>query len=244
MMNAVTLPQPAPFAGVESRPAGAGGTIAGHRQRKGFLSLAGLAIMLAGCATGCTQIGVIASVFELYPKERVKAQYTIPPGNVTILVDDDLDLVQPALAREMLLDSLAREFADHDIAERVTRNEEIARLRQASADFERMPIRQVGRRLNADFVLWISIEDFHAPTDIDLAVSEGRFAVKLKLFDVHEEDRRRVRLWPANRDGHRESVTLNLQEVRACRSSAEIHRKLADSMAASIARLFYDYTVE
>ena len=51
---------------------------------------------------------------------------------------DNLILIQPNTARDVLVDEMAKRLKEHEIAEKVTTNEEIARLRQASQDVMRL----------------------------------------------------------------------------------------------------------
>ena len=214
-----------------------------NRRIRPMVAAAASGLLLALTA-GCPQFGAVLYHMGFGPNKDVEAKFQFPAGSVVILVDDDMDLVQPTLAREVLVDQLATEFARNEIAERVTRNDELARVRQASGNFERMPVREVGRRVNADTVLWLSVEDFFIEDDLSITVKDARFAVKLKVFDVHEESLRKIRLWPPGREGKRVSATLSAHEVRACRNRAEVHRKLAAALADRIARLFYSYTIE
>lgn len=161
-----------------------------------------------------------------------------------ILVDDDLDLIQPSLARRALVDALASELKSHNLTDRVTTNEELARLRQAVPDFDQLSIREVGRRAHADTVLWMSVEDFSVEDDLERVVTPARFTVRLKVFNARAEHKKDVRLWPLERQGRFISVKVSPQDVRACKSMAGVHRKIAAVMADKIARLFYDYSVE
>jgi len=214
----------------------------GCRRRRGSFALAvGLLVATGGCGP---DFGALFYHLGWVPQQKVSAEYRLPPGPVLILVDDDLDLVQPSLARRALVDALAKELKSHNITDRVTTNEELARLRQAVPDFDQLSIREVGRRANADTVLWMSVEDFSVEDDLERLVTPARFTLKLKVFNARAEHKKDVRLWPPERQGRFISVKVSPQDARACKSLAGVHRKIAAVMADKIARLFYDYTVE
>jgi hypothetical protein len=56
------------------------------------------------------------------PKTRIQAEYPLKTDSLLVLIDDEQDLVQPALARHFLVDSLARQLKEHGVAERITTN--------------------------------------------------------------------------------------------------------------------------
>jgi hypothetical protein len=198
-------------------------------------------LLLCGCGP---QFGAWLYTLGLVPEQKVAAEYHLPPGPLLILVDDDLDLVQPELARTALVDELARQLKTHEIANRVTTNEEIARIRQSHKDFNTMSIREVGQAAEADTVLWMSVEDFQLENDLAMVVTPAQFTVRLKVFDANAERKQDVRLWPDNREGRFITATMSPHDVRQCASLADVHHQLAALLADKIARLFYDYTIK
>jgi hypothetical protein len=194
--------------------------------------------------TGCAATGALLYYSGLGPKDKVKAEFKLPPGPILILVDDDMDLVTPPLARDMLVDAIALQLKEQKISQNVTTNEEIGLIRKSATDFDKLTVREVGRRAKADTVIWMNVEDFAVESDLDMAVSPARFGVKLKVFNAREEDKRKIRLWPPEREGRTIDVTATPHEVRKCKNVSEVHQLLATAMADKIAKLFYDYTVE
>lgn len=202
------------------------------------------AALAAILSTGCPDMGAILWTFGMVPDQEVKAEFTMPEGPLLILVDDEMGMVQPTLARDALVDALAIEFRRHEVVERVTTNEEIARIRQSSPDFDQLSIREVGKRAKADTVLWMNVERFSVQPDLEKMVSPGHFMVRLKVFDARAEKTRDVRLWPPTRDGKYVKVEVGPHDMRECSSMAEVHRLMAARLAEEIAKLFYDYKIK
>jgi len=178
------------------------------------------------------------------PSQKVPAEFELPEGPLLILVDDDQDLIQPPLARHALVDALARQLKAHGVADRVTKNEELARLRQSDPEFESRGTREVGQLLGADTVLWLSTVQFVVEDDLEIASTPGKFAVTLKVVNALAEERRDVRLWPPERKGRLVVVTVSSHDIRACRNQAEVHQKMGGALATEIGQLFYEKTVE
>ncbi|MDM8006249.1 MAG: hypothetical protein QUV05_08905 [Phycisphaerae bacterium] len=214
--------------------------------RAGYVRLrAALLCVGLTATTGCGP-GFGALLYHLggATEQKVSAEFKLPPGPVLILVDDEMDLVSPPSARETLVDELATRLREHKVAERVTTNEEIALIRRSVPDFDELSVREVGRRANADTVIWMNVEDFYVEKDLEMMVAPARFGVKLKVFNAREEDRLKIRLWPPERDGRRIDITVSPHEARRCKSRSEVDHLLATTMADKVAGLFYDHKVE
>ncbi|NLE60046.1 MAG: hypothetical protein GX616_16970, partial [Planctomycetes bacterium] len=214
--------------------------------RGGYIGLrAALLCVGLTAVTGCgPEFGAVMYHLGVGAEQKSRAEFKIPPGPVLILVDDEMDLVAPPLAREALVDELATRLKEHKVAERVTTNEEIALIRRSAADFDELSVRAVGRRANADTVIWMNVEDFYVEKDLEMMVTPARFGVKLKVFNANEEDRGKIRLWPPEREGRRIDITVSPHDARKCKSRSEVDHLLATTMADKVAKLFYDYKVE
>jgi hypothetical protein len=206
---------------------------------------AALTLMLLLGTGGCQALAAAAYVSGIGSTRKVDAQFRIPEGPVVILIDDFLDVVQPPLAKEVLHDSLIDQLREHEaVALPITTRDELARLRRFDPDFDKKTIREVGRAAGAETMIWIKPTVYEVFDNLELAHSDGRFAVVVKVFDVTTEDVQYLRLWPQSRDGHQVTVTMNVHDIRASKSKAEIHRTIGVSMAEEIALLFYAHTVD
>jgi len=209
-------------------------------QLAGWFLAVGL-IAMTGCGPS---FGAWLYTLNLVPKEKSVAEYKLPKGPLLVLVDDDQDLIHPPTAREALVEALAKQLKEHQIADRITTNDELAKIRHSEPKFDQRGAREVGRLAKADTVLWLSVKQFALENDLDIAVTPATFAVALKVVDAQAERREDVRLWPLDREGKLMVITVSPQDIRACKSLAEVHQKLADEMADKIAKLFYDFKIE
>lgn len=199
-----------------------------------------LGIACAGCGP---ELGAWMYHAGMVPSEQVPAEYKLPAGPVLILVDDDQDLVQPSVARDMFVDSLAKQFKEHKIADHITTNEELAHVRQTEPKFEQRGAREVGRMVGADTVVWVSVKQFLLERDLEMAVSPAQWAVTLKVVNAKAEKRDEVRLWPMDREGKLIDVSVRPQELHRVKATSEVHQKMADELADKIAKVFYDYEI-
>jgi hypothetical protein len=196
-------------------------------------------------AAGCgPSLGAWMYTLGLVPRQKVKAEYKLPPGPILILVDDDLDLIQPPLADKMLVDELAKQLQKHGIADQVTNNQEIAKIRQQEPNFDKRGAREIGQLANADTVIAIRTKQFFINKDLEMTVSPAKFIVEVKVINARAETREEVRLWPSHTEGRIINVKIGPHEISKCKTRAEAHQKLAKEMADNIAKLFYDYQID
>ena len=206
---------------------------------KSFLFFLIAVTALFACGIGCQEVGVLH--YFLMPDQKVKAEFELPDKPLVILVDDVRGLVEPPMARRALVEALSEKLREHEAAWRITTNEELARMRQAEPDFEKLSICEMGRKVNAEIMIWISVVEFGFDQNLEMAVSPGRFVTKMKVFDIQAEEEN-LRLWPPQRQGRFVDVKISPHEVRSCKNKAEAHEKLADAMADKIAKFFYEHT--
>lgn len=202
-------------------------------------------LMLPVCGCG-QQLGALLYLMTP-PTKTIPAEYTLPPGPILILVDDDQGLIRPPIARFALVDELAKDFKAHKIADNVTTNEEIARIRQAEPKFDQRGARELGQKAEADTVILLSTREFMLDDDLEVAATAGRFTVSVRVINAKAEARDQVRLWPpqtTERDGRLVAATVGAHELRAAKSVQAAHEKLAEALAAKIGELFHDVEVE
>lgn len=202
-------------------------------------------LLQLGVLSGCgPSMGAWLYTMGMVPKQKSTAEFKLPKGSVLILVDDEQDLVDLPDAREALVTALGQQLKEHKIAEQVTTNEELAKIRQSEAKFDQRGAREIGVMAQADTVLWLSIKQFSVEKDLEIAVTPANFAASLKVVNAGADKRDEVRLWPLDRDGRLVTVTVSPQDLHACKSKKEVHEKMADAMADKVAKLFYDYEIE
>jgi len=210
--------------------------------RHAALCLCALALpALTGCGSAA---GAWLYTLGLYPTQTIPAEYTLPKDkSVLILVDDDRDLIKPSTAREALVDDLAKLLKHNAQVEKITTNEELARLRQEEPRFDRRGARELGELANADLVLWLKTTDFALNSDLEMAMTPARFTVAVRLLDVHATEAEQVRLWPTDREGRLVQVQVSVHDIRRCKDLKEAHGMVAAAMADEVAKLFYDQKI-
>lgn len=213
--------------------------------RRSIHMAAGAALLLVTVA-GCQQLATLW-YFIRPPLKTVKAEYPLKSAGVLVLVDDDQGLVKPPMAREFLVDALAREFKDNKVTDKVTTNEEIARIRQAEPKFDERGARELGQLAEAQTVVLLSVTSFAMADEMELAAAPAKFGVSVRLIDAKAEDRDKVRLWPSElteREGRTVECEIPAHELRKFKTATEAHAELAKRLAGEIAILFYDHQVE
>jgi hypothetical protein len=205
----------------------------------------GVALLLVTVA-GCQQLATMW-YFLRPPLKTEKAEYPLKSSGILVLVDDNEGLVKPPMAREYLVDALAREFKDHKVTNKVTTNEEIARIRQAEPKFDERGARELGQLAEADTVVLLTVSAFAMEDELELAAAPAKFGVSVRVIDAKAEARDKVRLWPSElteREGRTVECEIPPHELRKFKTATQAHEELAKKLADEIAILFYDHQVE
>jgi hypothetical protein len=204
-----------------------------------LLALAGT-VLLSGCGPSW---GAWVYTMGLYPTQKIPAEYQLPKGSFLILVDDDRDLIRPSKAKEVVVDELAKLLKDHKLAEQVTTNEELARLRQEEPRFNERGARELGQAAHADTVLWLNTMDFTLNSDLEMVMNPAKWAVTVRVINAKAEKTEEVRLWPTEREGRLVEITVSPHDIRRCKDLDEAHTLLASTMADEVAKLFYEQEI-
>jgi hypothetical protein len=212
-------------------------------QRRRVLSLISLSV--AALASGCgPKFGAFLYFSGLGQDQKTPAEFQLPKKPLLILVDDDYDLIHPPIARDVLAEALAKELRDHELADKITSSEELAKLRQVTPEFEKRCADTVGRLAHAEVVLWLQVVRFTIPDDIDAALVPCYFGVTVKVLDAKATKREDVRLWPKEREGKTIEVKISPHDLQQCKSIREAHTLVAQTLAMDVAKLFYEYETE
>ena len=216
----------------------AGGRLAG-------LAAGTMLLLLAAGVSGCgPKAGTLLYFTGLVQPDKTSAAFDLARKPLLILVDDDWDLVHPPTARDALVDALATELRAHKLVERVTTNEELAKIRQTEPNFDKRGAREIGRLAKADIVLWLKVVRFTLPDDIEAAVVPCYFGVSVKVLDAKAAKREDVCLWPKEREGKLVEARVSPHDLQACKSAREAHVAVATALASQVAKLFYEHEEE
>jgi hypothetical protein len=197
-----------------------------------ILSLAA-AVLLAGCIVPLT----LAEM--LFPKSKVEAKFKLPPEKTVLVFPDDMTKpVNYPPVKRALAQKLNELLMEKKLAAAVVEHDKLMDLRKAQPDFNRLSVATVGRRLGADLVIYVDIEEFSLKETPMGTLWRGRFEGKVRVVDV-----KKGRLWPDESAGYPVRVTEPTTENTSETYGAELSRKLARRLAGEICDLFTSHYV-
>jgi hypothetical protein len=188
---------------------------------------------------GCAVFGWIAAQFG--PEKKVPAEYEFPAGQtILVFVDDILHPVDYEPVKIQLTEMLNAQLIDHKVASKTIPYPRLGEFIAATPGFNSLAIGEVGRKLGADVVLYVQIDDFSLRDAA--AASElwkGRLATTVWLVDVVKG-----RFWPTDNATGREIKKAQTQTISDSSQARgeQISKDLAGETADKIAKLFYSHT--
>jgi len=195
--------------------------------------LAGLAMSNASCAA----VAWFAAQFA--PKQKVKAKFEPPRGKkMLVFVDDILSPVNYEPVKIELSRRLNGLLVAKRVAAQTVSYDRLADLMQATPDFNRLAVSEVGRKLGADIVLYVHIDRFSLRDTAADQLWRGRLQATVRMVDVEKG-----RLWPKDREAGymlKEVDTPRMGET-ADTSADELTKSLTTDMADQISKLFHEH---
>jgi hypothetical protein len=206
------------------------------------LILAFTALVAPGCGP---RAGALAYALGIGGQHKVRAEYTLSPGPILILVDDYADRLFWPETGDMLATAVAEELLTHKATKKVIANDTLRKLRQVHQDFDQYSCRRVGETVGADQVLWLEVTEFFASETVEDTTVAARLGVTVKVINPKgTKEKGTVRLWPTQREGHSVRAELSSNDISRAGTRPAIARVLTTKLAVDIARLFYDHTLE
>jgi len=200
--------------------------------------LAVLAGVLAAQAGGCAGVAWIAA--QLAPPRKVHAQFRPPAQKRCLVLVDDVLSGQGAYetVKDMLTERLNQELAEHKIAASTIPYGQVAHLAAITPRYNDLSIPQIGRKLDADLVLYVQIDRFELRDSPVETLWHGCFVASVKMVDAQQG-----RLWPMDRpDGHQVGpVEIPIHDSSQPAHDVALTQELVDRMADRVAKLFYDH---
>lgn len=208
------------------------------------LSCAGLLGLVMVAASGCgPQLG--AMLYYVTPEAKNKAEYTIPPTRLAILIDDPYGSLPRSELRTQVHATIAAELAAHKVPATIIPIADMARLEQGNREFDNMSIRAIGEQVHADQVLYISVLSFSTGDEAKHGVYRGEAKAQVKVCST--ERKPAVRLWPATGDGYTVAIVQpnEMTEEWGNKKAVDLYANtVADRLARRIAMLFYEHSAE
>jgi len=180
-------------------------------------------VSLATCA-GCRAMAATWTVF--FPKETVPAEFELPPAKKVLVFPDDMfsPLSYPP-AKRSLAKKLNDILAEKKLAADLIPYDELRDLAADDADFNKLEVATVGRKLGADLVIYIVLDPLMLKDAPEDSLWHGRFGGRVRVVDV-----RKGRIWPEESVGRQVSIV----EQPADNASETYGEKLALTLGAKL----------
>ncbi len=161
-------------------------------------ALAVVVLALPVFAGGCRAAGALAYYFG--PRRIQKPEFVIEPGRKVALL---IEAVRPAQENPVFDRALHERcvalLRDGGCKAEVLAYDKLFALRSRGADFSKWSIQEVGRRLGADYVLYVRLDDLVIRQTPDAPILTPSVRLHMKLIDVHQPPPH-AHVWPADDD--------------------------------------------
>ncbi len=188
--------------------------------------------------------GQLLYIFGLGRPRVVEARFRLTDRPILILLDDPDGHMNWPPAGTHFVDELAQALLENGAAEKIVPRQTLDGLRQTLPNFGKRGCREIGEMAGADQVLWVRVRNFLATDQIQEISRAANFSAAVKVINVKETKRSRVRLWPESPAGHFITVSMTGAEVAAEKTKAAIARAIAGKLAGRVATLFYDHSLD
>jgi hypothetical protein len=190
----------------------------------------------------CVLVVSIMAVFfqgcggEWSSKEKITAEFKFDAGKdkkVLVLVNQPSWLNAPPLLHQELTEQIQKRLTIYAGlgAPNLVSYENLSEFRLQETAFSSMTAAQIGKALNAD---WVLVADL---TDYKFVVEESSYyggTLTGRTFIINVDDSRK--LWPADSESRKINVSFDIED----RGSEEALRRLAGAFAHCTTRYFFD----
>jgi len=205
-----------------------------HSRRAPIL---GAALALTLALGACNIVAPVAYLVH-GPAKTGKVYELDETRSVVVFVDDRNNVVpRRALRMEMAL-AAQQEILEEKLVQEVVSAQSAMQVASAETYSEPMTIAAIGRAVDADVVIYATVDRFTLSVD-GQSVSPAA-TLRVKLIESADGER----LWPQDRPGFPLSVSAPARPGYVPETYAErmqLERDLADLAGRRIARLFYDW---
>ncbi|MBL8879925.1 MAG: hypothetical protein JNG88_12465 [Phycisphaerales bacterium] len=198
------------------------------------------ALLMVGCGQ---QLG--AMLYFLSPQRMHKPEIELTKARLAILIEfADPSAENPVFARA-LHDIIEDQFTERKLKSKVVPCDELARLRSENADFSTWSVQRIGRRVNAEQVLYIRVESFIIHEEPGHPLIEPKADMRLKVIDARASAKEgNVQLWPPEPDGRRIALARPPKDAGSSRQIDDEVKKLARQTGRIAARIFVEHDEE
>ncbi len=199
-----------------------------------------IAIAVAATAgagvSGCQIfLPIIAMVELVFPHDKVPAEFKLPKGKRVLVFPDDMQRpVDYPPVKRALAEKVASVLLDRKAVSYAVPYDKLIDLRHDEPHFNRLAVSEVGKKLGADLVIMINIDQFRLRESSMGTLWHGRFSGKVRVVDVNEG-----RLWPDESAGRPVSVTEPICDNTSETYGTVLSKLLADKLGTEVAGLFH-----
>jgi len=198
--------------------------------------LSGLAVL--GVLSACNIVG--PAYLLVHGPEKTPAEHNLEKQRPTGVFVDDRASVLPRRSMRLQVAAAAQNTL---LKERVLTNVIDATAIMNAATHEtsdqQMDIASLARAVQAEVVIYVSVDAFRLTPDGQTFAPEARYHVK--VIDITKPN---ARVWPADHEGHAVSVVMKASATAAPKTAVEqatALTALADRSGTAIAQLFFSH---
>ena len=204
-----------------------------------YAMLLPMPLMLTGCK-------IVAAIGLLtVPPQIEKAEFKLTEGRLAIV----MDCVSPEQADPVFETALHKRivklFRENKVPSRIVPYENVIELKQTQPDYRAWSLQKIGRKLGADQILYLRIEQLRLRSRTDVVVTPY-IELRIKLIGT-QEPAVHARLWPG-RDAEPAGRAVTHQRSPVEMENPELMdsetAKLARETAYYVARHFHKYDTE
>ena len=200
-------------------------------------------LLAAGALTGGCHAPLLlplAFLEKMFPKDRVPPKFKLPAGKKVLVFPDDMlrPMSYPPAKRTLARKANAL-LVEKKLVAGTVPYDRLIDLQHDDVNFNRRSVATVGRKLGADLVIYISIDEFALKDSPVGTLWHGRFAGKVRVVDVVKG-----RLWPDESAGFPVRVEEPITENASETYGTQLAQKLAERLAEEVVGLFHSHYVD
>ncbi len=194
--------------------------------------------IIAGCSG--------TAVFLPDLREFVPAKYKLPEDKkLAILIDDFCAPLPIANLKTKLAEKINNVLVDEGpyCQENIINYDEVKRvLIHTNNPMKMQPVAQIGRKVNADFVIYINIVEHSLQQERENPLVRPYIKAYVKVIKVETKEDESTRVWPIEKIGKE----IVIQERTSAETIQDVDKEkhyteLIDKLGDKVAKLFFDH---
>ncbi len=170
----------------------------------------------------------------------VPAAFALPRGKrVLVFPDDMFDPVSHPGAKRVLVEKVNEMLRESRLVVSVVTYDELKHLEQTEPQFNQWAVATVGRKLGADLVVYVLLEQMTLKDTPADTVWHGRFGGRVRVVDV-----RKGRIWPEDSAGQVVRVVELPSDDPSSTYRRQLVGRLAEKLGEKIGNLFVEHSEE